>query len=205
MLDKSIPYKHVFMQASAQTIQNSSRPILPEGYRFKRYESGDEQYWAAIETSVLEFETETDALSYFAKEFGPYEAELKKRCVFVVDSTGVPVATATAWFDMGKLGRRATLHWVSVCPQHQGKGLGKAVVQEVLTIFAQLHPGESVWLHTQTWSHKAIRLYEKLGFRVVKTNPTLQEFFQYDPQEAFEVLRGVLEPAVISRLEHTMC
>lgn len=205
MLDKSIPYKHVFMKASAETIAAAVHGILPEGYRFKHYVPGDEIHWARIETSVGEFDSESAALEYFAKEFGPYPEKMRERSVFVVNPAGIPVATATAWTHLNKIGDRATVHWVSALPSEQGKRLGQAVVQEVMTIFAEKQPGEEVWLHTQTWSHKAICLYHKLGFAVAAAEPVLTEAYQYDPQPAFAVLEAVMDPARLQALKHSVC
>ena len=206
MLDRSIPYKHVFMKASADAIARVEHGVLPEGYRFKMYEPGDEVHWARIETSVDEFKTEEAALEYFAGEFGPYPEKMRERSVFVVNPDGLPVATTTAWTHLRKIGDRPTVHWVAADPAEQGKGLGEAVVREVLTIFAKLHPGEEVWLHTQTLSHRAMCLYHKLCFVVAAPDEALLEAFpEYNLQEAFSVLEAVMDPARLQALKDSVC
>ncbi len=117
------------------------------------------------------------------------------------------MATATAWYARSELGYQASLHWVAVMPAYQGLGLGKAVVQQALSLFPALDPGEDVWLHTQTWSHVAVRLYFKLGFRILKTGRTAVvtdgggvKISANDYAEAIEVLRPVLEPDLLSDL-----
>ena len=218
MLDKSIPYKNIVMRLPAERLASLQEPILPDGYAFRLYQPGDALHWARIETSVLEFPNEKEAVAYFEKTFLPYEEELKRRCVFVTNLQGLPVATTTAWFTPAQASGpdgaplpgppvdRATLHWVSVCPENQGLGLGKAVVQKALSIFLQLHPGEDILLHTQTWSHVAVHLYHKLGFIMAKRlqfaapDGTLTP---NDYEEAISVLKKVEEPAFIQKLVDT--
>ena len=63
MLDKSIPYHDVLMRRDA----GKPLPVqpLPEGFHFVPFNPGDEMDWAEIETSVGEFASTDDALSYF--------------------------------------------------------------------------------------------------------------------------------------------
>ena len=205
MLDKSIPYKHVFMKASPAAVAAATHALLPDGYRFKMFEPGDEVHWARIETSVGEFPSEEAALEYFANEFGPYPEKMAERSVFVVNPNGLPVATTTAWTHLRKVGDLATVHWVAADPAEQGKGFGEAVVREALTIFAKMHPGEEVWLHTQTWSHRAMCLYHKLGFVIAKPDEKLSEAFpEYNLQEAFEVLETVMDPKRLQMLKDSV-
>ena len=218
MLDKTIPYHHIIMRRDAGVVE---LPVLPEGYTVRTYMDGDEAHWARIETSVLEFETEAQALERYAQKYLLDKAALRERCFFVVDAEGVPVATATAWFervagenvDAGvahesdeKLERAAVLHWVAVCPSHQGLGLGRAVVSAALRAFEWLEPKQNVWLHTQTWSHTAVRLYHSLGFRMQKAGSFMQKReagWLAVPNEytaAVEVLRGVMDAELLVNL-----
>ena len=218
MLDKSIPYKNIVMKLSAQRISRLESPVLPEGYSLRLFQPGDERHWARIETSVLEFSDEQRALDYFAQEFLPSLEELKRRCVFIADPKGLPVATATAWTAPAQANApdgsilpgapvwRPTLHWVSVSPDRQGLGLGKAVVQQALCLFSLLHPGEDVLLHTQTWSHVAVHLYHKLGFAMAKQLQFAASEGKWAPndyEEALAVLKEVVEPAFLQELMDT--
>lgn len=79
MLDKSVPFIPFTM------FRPSDAPPLPEiqlpkDYRIVFYQPGDEKEWCKIETAVLEFETEKDAMDYFQRSFAPYQDELKKGC-----------------------------------------------------------------------------------------------------------------------------
>ena len=192
MLDKSIPYKSIIMRAGFDTLASVSIPALPEGYSFRLYRRGDAAHWAATEASVGEFASQEEALAYFQREFLPHEELLYQRNGYILAPDGTPVATATAWFEWDGNARRACLHWVSVRPQHQGLGLGRAIVAHAMRLLAQQEFGMDAYLHTQTWSHKAIGLYLRMGFHPLKDDPSFRE--KNDYFAARDLLLGVLPP-----------
>jgi len=171
MLDKTIEYKNIIMRAEWDKVLNVTPPSLPAGYSFRFFAADDLDHWARIEASVDEFESADKARDYFAQVYLPDMDNLAQRLIFALDPTGLPIATANSWYAESDLGRQATLHWVAVCPEHQGKGIGKAIVQQAMLNFQQLENNRPVWLHTQTWSHVAVRLYHSLGFNMMKTAP----------------------------------
>lgn len=162
MLDKSIPYVYVLMRRE----QGCPVPefALPPGYRFAFYTPGCEKDWARIETSVLEFDCEMDALLYFQQDFAPYGRELPLRCLFVETEAGEKIATATAWWGYTGVRRDPVVHWVAVKPAYQGLGIGKAIIAQVVRRIVEIEGDRVIYLHTQTWSHKAVSLYERVGF-----------------------------------------
>ena len=95
---------------------------------------------------------------------------IRQRCWFIWDEEkDQAAATATAWFEQVSGGERlASLHWVSTAPYCQRKGLGRAIVVRALKTLAQTENSQLVYLHTQTWSHQAVRLYLSLGFGAVR-------------------------------------
>lgn len=163
-MDKTLPYYGVIMLKDDLT----DYPIytLPEGYSFSIYEPGNEEKWAEIEASVGEFKCEKDALDYFEEEFAPHIQEFKRRCVFLRDEGGEFVGTTTGWYgnllseeDMPRI------HWVAIKPEHQGKGLAKALLTKSFDILKEIHCQGKVYLTTQTWSYKAINMYLQFGFK----------------------------------------
>jgi len=164
MLDKSVEYMSVVMRRNAGT------PIpeydLPEGFKFAFYKSGDEKFWAKIETSVREFSDELDALLYFQKEFLQIPSEAELRCLFIETKDGEKIATASAWQSYTGIRRDPILHWVAVNPKYQGLGLGKALVSKVMRLMRDIEGDRDFYLSTQTWSHVAVRLYMKCGFYI---------------------------------------
>ncbi len=63
------------------------------------------------------------------------------------------------------------LYVIGVAPDHQGKGIGSRLINNML---AHLPPEIPIYLETET--EKNVRLYERLGFKVLKKImvPTLQ-------------------------------
>ena len=186
MLDKSVPYLDILMKRPAGT----KIPVysLPEGYRYVLYRPGDEIAWAELEFSVLEFPNPEKGLALFQQTFLPDQEELKRRCLFIEDSTGQKLATAMAWWNMTGKQRDAWLHWVSVSPKSQGLGLGKAVVSKALHLLLEIEGDRDIYLHTQTWSHKAVGIYLKCGFQISGEKKD-NAGDQFDNRRAVEILK----------------
>lgn len=162
MLDKTLPYYDYLMKRQQGT------PIpsvpLPTGYTFSAFKRGDEYPWAEIETAVDEFDSLSEALAYFNAEYGPHMDTFENCCIFVEDPDGVKIATATYWWLPMNGNNEPWLHWIAVHPKYQGKRIGLAIVAEVMKRGIALEGDKTQYLHTQTWSYKAIGVYHKLGF-----------------------------------------
>ncbi|MCL2285290.1 MAG: GNAT family N-acetyltransferase [Firmicutes bacterium] len=205
MIDKTVEYKDIIMVMDGPRALATPQPTLPLGFSFRFFNgSEDIAHWCRIEASVDEFDTIEDAHTHFQKEFGPHMSEVIKRCVFIVNDAGLPIATAMGWFSSGEITNR--LHWIAVCPEYQGLGLGKAVSQKAVTVCVNLLPGKPIWLSTQTWSHRAVLMYHKLGFNMLKTKIKLSEGNSYarDYNAAISVLESVLPPADVQQLRETV-
>lgn len=188
MLDKSLPYKSIIMRMEAAVAERLAPPAPAAGYRIRPFVPGDERHWARIETSVGEFSEE-----------------------FVVTERDEPVATATTWTEEEASLRQLQLQWVAVEPAHQGRGLGRAIATAAVRRAVRLAPGEAILLHTQTWSHRALRLYRSLGFRFCRTQTivmrskegTGMKRYPNEFEEAMEVLRRTVAPAEIDEWRRT--
>lgn len=196
MLDKSVPYKRIIMQLDHKNNKINEEIHLPEGYSFRMYEPGMEEDWAITEVEVLEFDNREKALAYFRTDLIPYQEQLKKRMVFIVNQEGIPVANACAWYVNYKGRHQAQVHYVAVRPKYQGMGLGKAVFMKVLSVFTKVEPDEDIYLHTQTWSHKAIRMYLKMGFRLITDDRI--GYHDYHYEEAVKVLETVYDEQIMN-------
>ena len=178
---------------------DSLRPLLLRAIASAPFAPGDERHWARIETSVGEFPDEAAARAYFERVYLP-EAALQ--CLFVVTEQDEPVATATTWTEEEASLRQLQLQWVAVEPAHQGRGLGRAIATAAVRRAVRLAPGEAILLHTQTWSHRALRLYRSLGFRFCRTQTivmrskegTGMKRYPNEFEEAMEVLRRTVAP-----------
>ena len=189
--DRSLPRKSIVMVMHPDETARVPEPILPEGYAFRTYLPGDEKNWARIATIVDEFSCEQNAESAFRKQFMQDESALRKRLSFVIAPDGSAIAISMAWrFEEG--GRHfGRVHWICTDPAHQGKGIGRAIVAWAIRRIAELDPGVDIYLDTQTWSHKAIGLYLRIGFHPVReSHAMLARVNEYSG--AVEVLKGVL-------------
>ena len=201
-LDKGIPFKEIVMRHGPPADCEIPEPRWPAGFSFHTYESGDMDAWADIESSVDEFADHASAVVRFTREFLPHEDELRRRMVFVADTSGRLCATACAWTVSYGGVRRALVHWVGVMPDVQGLGLARAMTAWVLRRFAELHPGEEIYLRTQTWSHKAIGLYLRMGFRPTdERHAYLAKYNEYS--EARKVLAGVMPSETLAMFTPT--
>ena len=140
MLDKSLVYKDIVMCLPFEDLEDLKVPVLPDGYSYKMFESGDEIAWAKLEVLVGEFDCFKDASAYFAKTFLTHEELLADRVCFIVNPEGEIVATTSAWFKTNGDIRFPLIHWVSTSPKEQGKGLGKAIVLFALSRFLVVEP-----------------------------------------------------------------
>ncbi|MDL2318857.1 GNAT family N-acetyltransferase [Eubacteriales bacterium OttesenSCG-928-A19] len=190
MLDKRLPYFNMLMRADWQAVRQIAPGPLPAGYRYRTYVPGDMEHWARIETSVGEFDDEADARACFASHYLPHADMLPGRLWFVLDADGVPQATANAWYDAWDGRRWASLHWVAVCPGHQGRGLGYAVTGAALAAFPEREPMRDVYLHTQTWSYRAVGIYLRHGFSLLREETFAHHRNDYD--EAVRALPGYM-------------
>ena len=170
---------------------------LPKGYNFKMYDVGDEKYWAKLEYEIGDFSSIEEAEMYFKTNYCNPIGELKKRCVFVVDAYGDVVGSCIAWHDSKDNDTVASLHWLVVSQEHQGKHIGLALCQKVLEIFNK-HRETPVYIHTQPWSYKAILLYIKLGFKIQKN----ETFSHYENQynKAIETFKNVLSKEQFNKI-----
>ncbi|MBP1045034.1 GNAT family N-acetyltransferase [Enterococcus sp. BWM-S5] len=186
MLDKSIPYHEIWMTRLKNEPVPSVR--LPEGFRFSYYQKGDMSEWAAIEASVLEFDNAEEGLAYFEQAFAPFEEELAHQMLFIEDEAGRKVATCTAWWKDVDGQRLPLFHWLAVKPEAQRRGLAGALVSKATALLQELEPGKDIYLHTQTWSYEAIRLYERFGYQLIAENINGSKNESY--QKAMEIIEA---------------
>ena len=185
MLDKSIPYFNVLMMRKRNT-ETREEP-LPEGFRYEFFRPGDEIHWAEIETAVLEFPKAGEARKYFEREYLVYEKELSERCIFLTTEKGRKAGTATAWWSTRNGIRVPSIHWVSIKPEFQKRGLGKALVSRVIKTSVELDGDRDSYIHTQTWSYPAIGIYLQAGYKILRSGTF--EHYRNDYEKALPWLQ----------------
>ena len=90
--------------------------------------------------------------------YGGREEELTDRMLFIEDSSGEKVATATAFYDSRDTSGAGWLHWVAVKRTQQGKGLARPLISKALHRLTELgYTDIKVPTQTNTWV--AAKLY----------------------------------------------
>lgn len=186
MLDRTIPFYNMIMRCDRW---QAAEVLLPEGFRIKSYDPGDEKAWAELEYEIGDFQSPNEAERYFTDTYCTDEDELKKRTLFLANEAGRIVGSCIAWRDRKGTESVASLHWLVVSPSYQKRGLGKALCRKMLERFWKL--GEfPVYLHTQPWSYEAILLYVRQGFQLCRSDG----FADYENQyaQAMGTLKNIL-------------
>lgn len=163
MPDGSLPHIYVLMVKRDPACY--PRYELPQGYDFCMFEPGNERDWARIQWEAGQFPTEEGALSAFQKVYAPRPEELPRRCFFVRDGEGRRIAAASLWFG-DHFGEEMPnrLHYVAVCPGHEGRGIAKAMVTRALDLFGALGFDHPTYLTTETGTWPATMLYRLFGY-----------------------------------------
>ncbi len=190
MLDKSVECVDILMKRPKGT------PIrhceLPEGFRYVFYKPGDELNWCAMHISTLGLNEIGKGLRNFKKEFlSSPDMRPENRMLFIEAPNGEKIGTGTAWKQESEGGRiDPWLRSIALKPKYQGIGLGKAIVSRVMELMLELDGDHDYYLHTQTWSHVAARIYLKTGFEITHEK-NLYMWSNKDSEHGVEVLRSL--------------
>ncbi|MFJ8064509.1 GNAT family N-acetyltransferase [Psychrobacillus sp. NPDC096426] len=90
--------------------------------------------------------------------------------MFMIDVLGETVGKIRVKRENGE----AWIYGFSILPTHQGKGIGRKVLQKVVK--EQSKSGYSVHLEVETKNAHALRLYESIGFQVIHA----QDYYNYN-------------------------
>jgi len=186
MLDKSVPYFNILMKRPADIEILDYE--LPEGFKFVMYRPGDEVEWAEIERTVLEYPTRTDAMVKFRSKFIIFKEELERRLVFVESPEGEKIGTCMIWWEYSSGRRDPWVNYVALKPEYQGRGISNAMISYILKLSEKIEGKRDIYLHTQTPSHRAVKLYKKFGFYITR-EPNLYKY----PNDEYEQAEAVLE------------
>ncbi len=160
-----LPSTHVPSGTSVRMIRSHLRDLpvvpFPAGFGIRPMAVDDIGLWTDIQRDAEPYVTITDTL--FRREFGSDLEAVARRCYIVTGPKGLGVGTISAWHDRDFLGREyGRIHWVSVRPGCQGKGVGKAALAYAMGRLAEWH--DCAYLVTSTERIAAIALYLSFGF-----------------------------------------
>jgi GNAT superfamily N-acetyltransferase len=132
------------------------------GYRLRSFRDGDRDTWIGLH-QLAEPYVAVDG-THFDSAFGADLPALPRRSMFLVAPDGRDCGTITAWYNRRLHGRPwGQIHWVSVLPEHRGKGLSKAMTAAALRRLRALGHRRAM-LNTQVPRTAAIKTYLDCGF-----------------------------------------
>lgn len=134
-------------------------PTLPEGYDLRLATPEDEDALATL-------------LSIAFVELGEWTADTVRErltqaedvdAVYVITFEDNPVATASSRHDPERFPGSGYVHWVGASPDHSGRKLGSALMDQMLVDFRARGYGDAV-LETDDFRLPAIRTYLRHGY-----------------------------------------
>ena len=204
VLDTSVPHVPVLM------VLDDYEPVadveLPAGYRFAAWEPRFREPWVRLHVLLGQLPSYDEGLAYFERTYESDPAALERQMILVVDEKDELVGTSSLWRGDHFGEPRLRVHWVGVSPDHQRRGLARALMLETIRLYDELVPSDEppLYLTTQTESWVACGMYLKLGF-VPYVGP-MPPSFDADPEtfeekndEAWAIIRGKLAEARRSR------
>jgi GNAT superfamily N-acetyltransferase len=143
-------------------LEDLPRFELPAGYSIRPWREGDRHTWTDLQRAAEMWLEITDDL--YVTEFGSDTDELARRQLFLCNSSGEAVGTATAWCGKIDGERLGQVHWVAIRPQEQGRGLSRPLLSATCELLRELGHRRT-FLTTSTARLAALRLYLRFGFR----------------------------------------
>jgi mycothiol synthase len=140
----------------------------PSGYGIRTFETGDDVAFVRIKNAAFQSGNGGGrpwTVADFEKEYMDSPYFERKRVLFAVCGDE-PVGTTTAWTAMHHGREVGLIHWVAVVPEHRNKGLGWVLNVRALHRLKALGYREAI-LNTSETLESAVRLYHRLGFKVV--------------------------------------
>ncbi|NLT43645.1 MAG: GNAT family N-acetyltransferase [Anaerolineae bacterium] len=155
-----IPHKSILMVC--RTLNHAALRPLPEGLTMRLCRPDELDVWKELQAAPRDGSSREALDRYYDKWFAPYGDLFFHSCTFVCDQSGTPIGTGFIWKPEGQ---PTLLHWIKVLQAHEGRGIGRALVSQLMRDLPQ--SDYPVYLHTQPASYRAVKLYSDLGFDLV--------------------------------------
>lgn len=193
-MEGKIPDGNLFM--ACRQLEGAAFSALPEGYSLRPPRREELPLWMDIH-----FDSPEEARAnrpymerYYAQVYAPQGDLFFRQCRFLCAPDGEVAGTCFVWKAYGRV---STVHWFKVKREHEGRGLGRALLSAVLAPLGE--EDLPVCLHTQPGSFRAIKLYSDFGFRLL-TDPAIGSR-RNDLEESLPFLQEVMPPEAFRRLQ----
>lgn len=162
-----IPDRNLFMMC--ESLNRAALRPLPEGIsvRFCLPEEIDIWKMMHFDDPAIAKEHKGFMDNYFDSVYGAKRDLFFERCLFACDTNDTPIGTCFVWKAYDRVN---TIHWYKVLLPYEGRGIGRALLSEVMKDLPEdMYP---IYLHTQPSSYRAIKLYSDFGFALI-TDPMI--------------------------------
>lgn len=150
-------YKIIMIRPHLRQIPEFS---LPEGFSVRNLTPTEGEVWLSIWQDAEDWRSID--IGRWESEFAHAPEDVAQRCFVAISHDGTPVATASAWKASPEDLEFGRVHWIATRKAYQGRGIGKAMMTQVLTSLARWH--DKAILETQSYRLAAIRMYLDFGF-----------------------------------------
>lgn len=189
-----VPDLDVFMVC--RQVATDQLTSMPDGYSMRSMRADELDVWKAFP-----FDTPADVAAYdgfmsdfFERAYAARAEEFFAATTFVCDEGDRPIATCGIFGSYD--GTLTTVQWFKVLRSHEGRGIGRALMSELLRA---VPPSDfPIHLHTQPGSVRAIKLYSDLGFDLIAEDLPGPRPNQY--AAAMVHLERTMPPADFARL-----
>ena len=144
----------------------------PKGFTIRALQPGEEEEWIRMKNEAFGEEGGKPwTIDNFHATFTREPCCDYKR-IFIALKGKYMVATASAWEAHYGGKSVGLIHWVGTDPKYRGHGLGYALTLRALKELVARGYADA-YLNTALWREPAVRLYERLDFRITpKTEDT---------------------------------
>lgn len=192
-MNEQIPDKNLFMMC---TKLNTNAVIeLPQNLQVRYCRKNELDIWKGMHFDTLELAIKYDdfMMEYFNSVYLPKGDLFFRQCVFVCDQNDMPIGTCFLWKSYHHVW---TLHWFKVVKDYEGKGIGRALLSNVMqSISEDEYP---IFLHTQPESYRAIKLYSDFGFSLL-SDPVVG-YRKNDLEESLPILQKYMSESDFEKL-----
>ena len=203
-IEKKIKYYDLLM---ARDLDDVAELSLPVGFHYSYWDNDScKEDWINIHIATGEFNSiDKEANEIFDSFYGEFYGELSSRCIFIENSNGEKIATATI-SPANEYGYQCVIDWFAISPKAQGLKLSKILLSKVLCVAKDLGYTK-ILLHTQTNTWLAAKIYLDYGFvpfntagnigwdilKTITNHPALVEFNILPESEIYDELMVKIE------------
>lgn len=146
MTEEEIPDYNIFI--ICEKLNKDALIELKRDYYFRNCRPDELEIWKAFPFDSQKVPTEYEGFmnQYVRETYGNNLKLFLHNTLFVCDQHDKPIATCSSWKAYGKFN---TVQWLKTLKEHEGKGIGRALLSEIMKRFDNQE--YTIFLHTQPY------------------------------------------------------